>query len=66
MHFTNAKGRIALGFFVSTFGMNQYYAYQTQLALFISIAFLILGIAQIVHGFKLYKHYRQELMNANG
>lgn len=33
MRFTNAKARIALGIFISTFGANQYVYYQTQLAL---------------------------------
>ncbi|TFB25038.1 hypothetical protein E3U55_01200 [Filobacillus milosensis] len=62
MHFTNAKARMALGGFLSIFGMNQYYYYQTQLALFICIAFLVLGIAQIVYGYKLFKHYRGEMI----
>ncbi|MFD2639855.1 YtpI family protein [Piscibacillus salipiscarius] len=66
MHITNAKARITLGIFVSTFFMNQYYYYQTRLALFITILFLILGIAQIVYGYKLYKHYKGEMDKVNG
>ncbi|WP_279401778.1 YtpI family protein [Piscibacillus salipiscarius] len=46
--------------------MNQYYYYQTRLALFITILFLILGIAQIVYGYKLYKHYKGEMDKVNG
>ncbi|SEQ72969.1 YtpI family protein [Piscibacillus halophilus] len=65
MQFTNAKARMSLGVFISTFGMNQYYFYQTQLALFVCIIFLALGIAQIVYGYKLYKHYKGELIKAN-
>ncbi|GEL76863.1 YtpI family protein [Tenuibacillus multivorans] len=65
MRFTNAKARIALGLFISTFGMNQYYFYQTKLALFVCIVFLALGIAQIIYGYKLYKHYREEILKVN-
>lgn len=62
MHYTNAKARMCLGVFITTFGMNQYYIYQTKLALFICIIFIVLGIAQFVYGFKLWKHYRNEIL----
>ncbi|WP_188206415.1 YtpI family protein [Alkalibacillus aidingensis] len=62
IYYTNGKARIALGLFISTFGMNQYLYYLSQLALFICIAFLALGIAQIVYGYKIYKHYRGEIL----
>ncbi|GAA0456209.1 YtpI family protein [Alkalibacillus silvisoli] len=64
MHYTNGKARIALGLFISTFGMNQYAHYQSQFALFITIIFLALGVAQIVYGYKIFKHYRQEILKA--
>ena len=62
MRFTNAKARIALGIFISTFGANQYVYYQTQLALFVCLLFVILGIIKIVYGYRLYKHYRGEII----
>ncbi|PKR79280.1 hypothetical protein CEY16_05940 [Halalkalibacillus sediminis] len=65
MHYTNAKARMALGTFISAFGINQYVFYETQLALFIGIVFLILGIAQIVYGYKLFKHFRNELLKVS-
>jgi len=62
MHYTNAKARMALGVFITAFGMNQYIFYQTRLALFICIIFIVLGIMQIVYGFRLWKHYRNEIL----
>lgn len=56
----NAMSRICLGTFVSVFGINQYLFYETRLALFIGIVFLVLGIMQIVHGYKQAKFYRSE------
>ncbi|WP_306977234.1 YtpI family protein [Alkalibacillus salilacus] len=62
MHYTNGKARIALGVFIASFGINAYGFYQTQFALFVCILFLILGGAQIVHGYKVFKHYRGEII----
>ncbi|MET3682638.1 putative Abi (CAAX) family protease [Alkalibacillus flavidus] len=62
MEYTNGKARIALGLFISTFGINAYGFYQTQFALFICIIFLALGIAQLTHGYKVFKHYREEII----
>lgn len=56
----NAKARIALGTFISFFGINQYLFYQTQLALFIAIIFLFFGIVQAYGGFKRLNHYKAE------
>lgn len=57
---TNAKARMFLGSFILFFGVNQYIAYQTKTILLISIVFIVLGAIQIVHGFKVAKHYRNE------
>ncbi|MGM8215605.1 YtpI family protein [Bacillaceae bacterium W0354] len=65
MHYTNAKARMALGIFIATFGMNQYAFYQTKIALFVCIVFLVLGIAQFVYGYKLWKHYRNEILKTS-
>lgn len=56
----NAKSRVCLGSFISFFGVNQYLFYETKLALFIAIIFLVLGIMQFVHGYKQAKFYRKE------
>jgi len=58
---TNAKARIALGLFITTFGANQYVFYQTKLALFIAILFIVLGIMQMVHGYRKTKFYGKQL-----
>ncbi|WP_163538148.1 YtpI family protein [Gracilibacillus sp. YIM 98692] len=58
----NAKARLSLGIFISFFGINQYLFYQTQLALFICLAFFILGAIQAYGGWKRYVHYRGELL----
>jgi Flp pilus assembly protein TadB len=56
----NAKSRICLGTFISFFGVNQYLFYLTQLALFIALIFLALGVLQIYVGFKEARHYKKE------
>ncbi|MFC4403674.1 YtpI family protein [Gracilibacillus xinjiangensis] len=57
---TNAKARMSLGLCISFFGVNQYLFYETQLALFIAIIFLVIGIMQILAGWKRYRHYKTE------
>ncbi|MGP4041596.1 YtpI family protein [Gracilibacillus sp. D59] len=56
----NAKARIALGIFISFFGVNQYLFYQTQIALYITLVFLFFGIVQGYGGIKRLIHYRGE------
>ena len=56
----NAKARLCLGALVFFFGINQYVFYQTRLALFIGIVFVLLGGGLFVRGFKETKHYRNE------
>ncbi|MDX8046707.1 YtpI family protein [Gracilibacillus sp. S3-1-1] len=56
----NAKARIALGVFISFFGINQYLFYETQLSLFITIIFLFFGIMQGYAGYKRLSHYKKE------
>ncbi|KAB8138282.1 hypothetical protein F9U64_05690 [Gracilibacillus oryzae] len=57
---TNAKARISLGLCISFFGANQYLFYQTRLALFIAILFLVIGGIQGYAGWKRYRHYKSE------
>lgn len=56
----NAKARISLGIFMSVFGINQYLFYETTLALFIAIIFLLFGGLQLFDGYKRYVHYKGE------
>ena len=64
-HYFNAKSRICLGTFILFFGINQYLYYQTKLALFITIIFVVLGILQLNRGVKETKHYRKEWQRLN-
>ncbi|WP_047981601.1 YtpI family protein [Ornithinibacillus contaminans] len=61
----NAKARICLGAFILFFGINQYIFYQTRISLFIGIIFIVLGVLQLVRGFKETKHYRSEWRRLN-
>lgn len=61
----NAKARFFLGSFLTSFGINQYIAYQTRFVLFISIVFILLGSYQMIYGFKEAKHYRGEWRRLN-
>lgn len=58
--YTNAKSRICLGGFLFFFAINQYLAYQQKFVLIISLIFFVLGIMQVVDGWKEAKHYRKE------
>lgn len=61
----NAKARIFLGIFLISFAINQYIATQTQIILFISIVFMILGVLQLIDGYKRAKHYKNEWRRLN-
>lgn len=61
----NSKSKICLGSFILLFGVNQYLFYQTKLALFVSVIFVLLGLLQIIRGFKEAKHYRAEYRRLN-
>lgn len=62
--YLNSKGKILLGTFILFFGINQYLYYQTKVALYIAIIFAVMGIAQIVYGFRNAMHYHKELKTA--
>lgn len=63
--YLNSKGKIFLGSFILFFGVNQYLYYQTRVALYISIIFILMGGAQTIFGFKNARHYRNELKAAD-
>ncbi|MCA0969823.1 YtpI family protein [Halobacillus litoralis] len=58
--FTNSKAKICLGAFIFFWGINQYLFYQTQLSLFIGLAFILLGGYQAITGWKAMNHYKGE------
>ncbi|WP_181349840.1 YtpI family protein [Thalassobacillus sp. CUG 92003] len=58
--YQNSKARICLGSFILFFAINQYLAYETQLSLFIGIAFILIGVFQIRFGTKSLQHYKRE------
>ncbi|WML47307.1 YtpI family protein [Neobacillus sp. PS3-34] len=53
----SSKSSIALGIFVSIFGINQVFLYQTTLTYIIAAIFLIIGGLSIWSGIKAYQHY---------
>lgn len=61
----NAKSRIALGTFISAFAINQYFFYQSKLALIIGILFLVFGFLQLNLGFREAHHYKKEYRRLN-
>ncbi|KGP90821.1 membrane protein [Pontibacillus chungwhensis BH030062] len=63
--YTNSKARIALGLFMVAISMNIYIVYQTKLALYITIVFIILGGAQLVYGYKTTRFYGKQLKERN-
>lgn len=61
----NAMARIFLGTFLISFAINQYLAAQIKVVLLISIVFVILGVIQVVAGYRRAKHYRSEWRRLN-
>ncbi|GAA0600903.1 hypothetical protein GCM10009001_16750 [Virgibacillus siamensis] len=61
----NAKSRVSLGGFLIFFAINEYLFYQTQIALWIGLVFLVFGIIQLNTGVKETKHYRNEWKRLN-
>ncbi|CAM3756268.1 YtpI family protein [Mesobacillus zeae] len=54
--FLTSKSGIALGLFVSLFGVNQIFLYQTTVTYIISAIFVLLGGLNIWAGYKSYRH----------
>jgi uncharacterized membrane protein HdeD (DUF308 family) len=53
----SAKSSMALGSFVSLFGLNQLFLYQTTLTYIIAGIFIVLGVINIWGGLKAYKYF---------
>ncbi|WP_257346577.1 YtpI family protein [Pseudalkalibacillus decolorationis] len=54
---TKAKANIALGTFISMFGLNRLFIYESTFDLVIGGLFLVLGIFNIFLGYKAYKYF---------
>ncbi|MCH4827005.1 MAG: YtpI family protein [Planococcus sp. (in: firmicutes)] len=52
-----ARASMALGSFVTFFGINQLFVFQSILTYIISSVFIILGLALVYYNFKASKHY---------
>src|SRR5690625_2987948 len=63
--YMNGKARIFLNTFLISFGINQYIAVQIKTVLIISIIFILLGLIQVIGGFRRAKHYRKEWERLN-
>ncbi|MEI5905475.1 YtpI family protein [Bacillus spongiae] len=55
--FLNGKSSMALGLFISTFGLNQIFLYQTTFTYIIAAIFMLTGLSSIYGGWKVYQHY---------
>lgn len=55
--FLSAKSSIALGLFISLFGINRYIIHQSTISLIIGMLFLIVGIGSIWTGYRAYKYF---------
>lgn len=53
----SAKSSIALGLFVSIFGLNRIFITQTTVSILIGTLFIIIGSISIWTGYKAYKYY---------
>jgi hypothetical protein len=57
-NWVNTKASIALGSFLLFFGINQIFLrYDSTVALVVSIIFILLGLANVILGYKMYRHY---------
>ncbi|MGM7702319.1 YtpI family protein [Pseudalkalibacillus sp. Hm43] len=54
---TKAKANIALGTFIGTYGLNRLFINESKYDLIIGGVFLVLGILNIVMGYKAYKYF---------
>jgi succinate-acetate transporter protein len=53
----SAKSSMALGLFVTLFGLNQLFLFQTTVTYIIAAIFIIMGGLSIWAGWKAYKHF---------
>lgn len=54
----NTKANIALGSFLVFFGLNQIFIrFDSAIALIISAIFILLGLANVILGYRAYRHY---------
>lgn len=56
-HWLSAKSSIALGLFVSLFGINQLFLFHTTITYIIAVIFIFIGGYSIYGGIKAYKYF---------
>ncbi|MCA0986338.1 YtpI family protein [Guptibacillus algicola] len=54
----NSKASIALGLFLIFFAINSFAVYITTVTYIVGAAFIILGLVNVIVGYKKQKHYR--------
>ncbi|WLD92361.1 YtpI family protein [Alkalihalobacillus sp. AL-G] len=54
---TKSKANIALGVFITSFGLNRLFIFESTYDLVIGGLFLVLGVFNLILGYKAYKHY---------
>lgn len=54
----NSKASIALGLFLIFFAINSFTVYITTVTYIVGAAFIILGLVNVVVGYKQFKHYQ--------
>ena len=53
----SSKSSISLGSFVTLFGINQLFLFQSTVTYIVAAAFIIIGLLSIFSGFKAYKYF---------
>ncbi len=57
-NWVNTKANIALGSFMTFFGLNQIFIrFDSTIALIIGVIFILLGLANVILGYRAYRHY---------
>ncbi|WP_270179569.1 YtpI family protein [Alkalihalobacillus sp. CinArs1] len=54
----NSKASIALGLFLIFFAINSFTIYITMVTYIVGAVFILLGLVNVVVGYKKYKHYQ--------
>jgi len=53
----SSKSSISLGSFVTLFGINQLFLFQSTVTYIVAAVFIIIGLLSIFSGFKAYKYF---------
>jgi len=53
----SSKSSISLGSFVTLFGINQLFLFQSTVTYIVAAVFIIIGLLSVFSGFKAYKYF---------